>query len=78
MREYLPSLQQRSKMLSKARDFRVGDPCLLEETNLDHRAYWPLRRVTNVRRSDDGCVRAVRVKSAKGEYHRPVNKLCLL
>ena len=42
------------------------------------RGQWELGRVIDTYPGDDNCVRTVKVKTAKGEYVRPVSKVCIL
>ena len=42
------------------------------------RGQWPLSIVTAVTQGEDGLVRRATVKTVKGEYERPVQKLALL
>ena len=39
---------------------------------------WPLARVNSVYQGQDGLVRAVKLKTSKGEYNRPISKVVLL
>ena len=79
-REFLPTLQPRTRWHSKKRDLRVGDVVLL---NIDaHRNDWPYGRVISTLPSSDGRVRKARIKTAKNGdtqiYSRPVTELILL
>jgi len=76
-REYLPSLQQRSKWFTVTRDFKPGDIVLLVEDT--PRCSWPLARITAVHQGSDGRVRSVTLKT-KGTsvVERPISKVCLL
>ena len=40
--------------------------------------YWPIAKVIETKPGKDGLVRSVRVKTAKREFVRPINKFCLL
>ena len=80
-REYLQSLQPRQKWTEIRRDLRVGDVVLMRDEQ-QHRNNWPLGRVGDVIRSEDGRVRKVKVEIVKeGEkkaYLRPIKELVLL
>ena len=75
--EYLLTLQNRSKWQSRKSDFNVDDVVLVNETN-PLRNDWGMAIVTCVKRSDDGLVRSVTVKSKDGVFERPIHKLVLL
>ena len=80
-REYLQSLQPRQMWTVTRRDLRVGDVGLMRDEQ-QHRNNWPLGRVGDVIRSEDGRVRKVKVEIVKeGEkkaYLRPMKELILL
>ena len=76
-REYLPTLQIRSKWLRSERNLQIGDIVLMLDEALP-RNQWPLARVTEIHTSDDKLVRSVKVKTHSGAYDRPIHKLCLL
>ena len=80
-RKYLQSLQPRQKWTETRRDLCVGDIVLVLDES-QHRDDWPLRRVSEVLRSDDGIVRKVKVNVVRdGErktYLRPIKELVLL
>ena len=75
--EYLQTLSMRSKWHTQRRDIRIGDLVIMVEPN-QPRSQWPLARVTQVRRSEDGRVRSCTLKTAKSEYERPITKVVLL
>ena len=76
-KEYLPTLQIRSKWLKTKENLQVGDIVLMLDETLP-RNQWPLARVTEIHTSDDGLVRSVKIKTSSGVYDRPIHKLCLL
>ena len=80
-REYLQSLQPRQKWTETRRDLCVGDIVLVRDES-QHRNDWPLGRVSEVLRSNDGRVRKVKVNVVRdGErktYLRPNKELVLL
>ena len=59
-REYLQSLQPRKKWNQQQRNLAEGDIVLMKEG--EYRNEWPLGRVINAFRSDDGKVRKVHVE----------------
>ena len=78
-KEYVQSLQHRQKWTSEKRNFEVGDVVLFKEDNAA-RNHWPLGRVTEVRKGNDGLVRSVLVRTSthKSDLERPIAKLVLL
>ena len=80
-REYLQNLQPRQKWTKAQRDLREGDVILLRD-EAEHRNDWPLGRVTEALKSEDGRVRKAKVEIVKdGErksYLRPIKELILL
>ncbi len=79
--EYVPVLTERKKgWTKKRRNVRIGDVVLLIEKDTPRRE-WHIGKVTEVIPSGtagDDTIPAVRVQTEKGEYQRPVVKLCLL
>ena len=75
--EYLPSLTVRKKWLHDKQTVQENDLVILVDKNLP-RGQWELGRITQTFPGDDGRVRAVRVKTAKNLYTRPVAKVCVL
>ena len=73
-KEYLPTLQARSKWSERKPNISVGDIVLLVDDT--HRNYWP--RVLEVFPGDDGLVRTVKVKTQSTTLVRPIAKICLL
>ena len=72
-RDYLSTLQQRPKNVLEIPNLKVDDMVLL----VDERSaplQWPIGRVTAVFPGNDGHVRAVNVRTEKGEYKRPAYK----
>jgi len=77
-KEYLQSLQQRTKWQGKQRCFRVGDVVVLKETS-EYRCDWKLARVEEAFSDERGSVRSVRLRLSNGqELTRPIHKLVLL
>ena len=80
-REYLQSLQSRSKWNCPQRNLTIGDVVLVKEDGA-HRRDWPLGRVTEAMESDDGKVRKAQVEvqrdGRKKTFLRPIKELVLL
>jgi transposase InsO family protein len=76
-KEYIPSLQLRSKWRNIQQNLVVGDVVLVVEEN-QPRNVWSLGRVVATYPSADGLVRSVDVCTKSGTYRRPIHKLCLL
>jgi hypothetical protein len=76
-REYLPSLQQRSKWVTHRRNFAVGDIVLVVDDQSPRNA-WPLARVIEVYPGSDGLIRRLKVKTSTTVLERPIDKCILL
>ena len=50
---------------------------IIKETGLV-RNKWPLGRITEVFPGRDGRIRSARIRTATGEFHRPISQICLL
>jgi len=72
-REYLGLLVQRTKE-KNIREFKVGDVVLVGADN-KKRWEWPMGRILELFPGRDGHVRVARVKTAKGELTRPLQRL---
>ncbi|XP_071579066.1 uncharacterized protein [Temnothorax nylanderi] len=73
-REYLQELTPRPKWWTADRNLREGQLCLIKsETTPPSR--WPLARVIRLHPGEDGQVRVVDLRTANGEFTRPVVKL---
>ena len=73
--EYLTNLPT---IVPKHREFgniKVGDMVLLNEGHLGSRIKWPLAIVTKLFPGKDGKVRVVKIRTTKGTYTRPVQRL---
>jgi len=75
--EYLPQLQRKNKWRNEEVPLKVGDVVLVTEDNTT-RPTWPMGRVTEVVPGRDGLIRTVKVKTKKGAFVRPVQRLHLL
>ena len=77
VKEYLPTLNIRSKWTKIQPDWQVGEMCLIQESNLP-RGLWPIGLIKDVIKSNDGKVRSVIVKTRASELRRPITKLVRL
>lgn len=77
VKEYLPLLCLRQKHLHHARNLKVNDLVLITRENRP-RNQWPLGRIMEAPKDDDGVVRRVQVKTSSGEYLHPAVRICLL
>ena len=80
---YLHELQTRQKWLTKTECLKKGDVVVLKEKNMA-RVHWPLARLVEVKKSDDGLVRSVTVTVLKPQgtgqrkLERPITSVVLL
>ncbi len=77
LREYLPTLQQRTKWNKVQQNLVSGDLVLVVEENM-HCGQWPLGRVTEVYTGKDGRVRSAKIMTRCTTLVRPISKLCYL
>jgi hypothetical protein len=77
IKEYLPTLQIRSKWNKKLDPPSVGDLVLVANANTK-RGQWPLGRIVNTYEGADGLARSVGVRTANGIVKRPIHGLCRL
>ena len=75
--EYLPQLTLHHRWLINQQSVSTNDLFMIVNENIP-RGQWELGRVVQLFPGDDNQERVVKVKTAKGEYIRPVAKLCLL
>ena len=76
-REYLNTLQARTKWQTKKPNLQVDDVVILKEDKT-FSCHWPLARIIQVYPGEDGLVRVARIQTATGTYKRSVTKLALL
>ena len=80
-REYMQTLQKRSKWNSPRRNLNTGDVVLVKEDGA-HRNDWPLGRITEAIKSEDGEVRKAQVEllreGRKTTFLRPIKEFVLL
>ena len=77
LKEYLPTLIQRTKWTDEARNAAVGDLVLVVEPKVS-RGMWLFGRIIRVFPGKDGRVRSAEVRTRTGTYTRPVTRLCVL
>jgi hypothetical protein len=73
-KEYLQTLQERSKWTSCTTNLQVGDLVIIHEDNSPPLA-WKMGRITEVFPGRDGIVRVVQLKTTKGTLTRPAIKV---
>ena len=76
-REYLQTLQSRTKWRQTRPNLQEGDIVVLKEDKT-FSCHWPLAKVVKTYPGSDGLVRVALVKTATSLYKRPVSKLALL
>ena len=76
-KEYLCILNKHNKWRFPTRNVSVGDVVIIQDRGLVP-TKWPLGRVIEVYRGQDGLVRVVSVKTSQGVYRRPVTKVAVL
>ena len=77
VKEYLPTLQLRSKWKDIKDNLKENDVVIMIDENMP-RKKWCLGRVEKVFPGKDGLVRSVQVKTQNNTLTRPVDKLCLI
>ena len=75
--EYLVALRKYSKWKRPKKNLQVGDIVVLKEDNLVP-SQWPIARIVQVHKGNDGLIRVVKLKTKDGTYTRPVTKVALL
>ena len=77
IKQYLPTLQYRSKWNAVQPNVQVGDIVLLVEKSLPRNA-WPLAKVLETYAGRDGLIRSVKLRTASSELVRPITCISLL
>ena len=77
LREWLPTLNRRTKWQKEQKDVQVNDVVLVIDPDTP-RGQWPLRRVLEAYPGKDNHVRAVKVQVGHKELITPVAKICPL
>lgn len=75
--DYLPTLQLRNKWTAERPNLAVGDFVVINDRHLPP-AQWRKGRIKEILPGPDGLVRSVIVKTAAGEYQRPITRICVL
>lgn len=76
--EYLHQMQQRSKWkTNKGQQLQTGQLVLVKQGGLAP-LQWILGRVSGLHQGADGVARAATIQTAKGNFERPLTKLCVL
>ena len=73
-KEYVTTLQERSKWRRETSNLKVGDLVFICDDN-SAPLQWPIGCVHNVYNGPDSAVRVVKVKTPTGKYNRSVHKL---
>lgn len=76
-KEYLTTLQPRTKWTKPSDDINVGDLVLIKDKNLPP-TQWILARVEILHPGQDKKVRVVTLKHKNGSFQRPIHVLCKL
>ena len=76
-REYLQTLQTRTKWNQPKTNIEIGDIVLIKDENTAGNE-WPLARVVNIRQDSKGFVRSVTLKSSFSTLECAIDKLVLL
>ena len=76
-KEYLSSLQGRTKWTKDRKNVAIGDVVIIKAKNTK-RNVWPTGIIEVVETSSDGVVRSCQVRTTKGTYRRAVCDLILL
>lgn len=75
--EYLSQLSVRSKWLKTKSNIKIGNMVTIHDDNFPS-GKWPVGRVVEVHRGNDGFVRVVTLKTKTGLIKRPIIKLSVL
>lgn len=79
---YMPKiLTVRKKWTTEQYNVKVGDYVILQKESLQSflpRSLWDVGVIIETHPGKDGLVRRVTVKTRKGEYQRPIHKMCLV
>ena len=76
-KEYLQTLQARSKWRKIQPNLQEGDVVILKEDKT-FSCHWPLAKVLQTYPGKDGLVRVAQIQTANSIFKRPVTKLALL
>ena len=76
-REYLQTLQSRTKWTKTQPNLQEGDVVILKEDK-HFSCHWPIAKIIKTYPGSDGLVRVALIKTSTSTYKRPVTKLALL
>ena len=76
-REYLQTLQSRTKWKRSQPNLQEGDIVVLKEDKT-FSCHWPLAKIIQTYPGKDGLVRVVQIRTESSTFKRPVTKLALL
>lgn len=77
MKYFAPNLLPRNKWFHTKENIQDGDVVLEIDPN-HKRSKWKMGLITATYPGSDGLIRKVKIKTEKGEYYRPIHKLCLI
>lgn len=75
--DYIVELQKRTKWFQLEPNIKEGDLVVMKADNMPP-SQWQRGRIIEIFPGQDGAVRSVTVKTASGEYQRPITRLCVL
>ena len=78
-REYLNTLQHRTKWIRPSHILQIGDlVAIIDPSLLKANGKWPLGRVVEIHQGQDQLVRVITIRTASGTYTRPIFELVLI
>lgn len=75
--EYLTTLQERKKWRREKENVKIGQLVLIRDENLPP-TQWRLGRIAELLPGRDDLIRNVMIKTTRGTFKRPVQKICIL
>ena len=75
--DYLQGLQQCQRWQRTVPNLQPGDLILLREDNTTP-LHWPTAVITDVHPGKDGIIRVVTLRTPRGNFKRPITKICPL
>ena len=75
--EHLPVMIERQKWRYIKRNISIND-IVISINDSTPRSQWPMGRVLKAFSDANGLVRTAGVKTARGEYKRPISKMCVV
>lgn len=76
-KEYISLLQKRPKWFQKQPNLEIGSLVLIKEDGVLP-LKWILARISKLIKDKNNIARSAIVKTQKGEFTRPITKLCVL